>query len=297
MQLRYFCEVAQTKNFTAAAKNLYVAQSSISVAIRGLESELNTPLFIRCNKKKVELTTFGEILLPYVSQSLAILDRGLDDVFRKQNTGTVTIGCFVNATHSLIPWFLKDFSAVHHGNNVRAALEVHHSYIDLHTKLVRGEYDLVISSNEESIEFCASELIAIQPMRLLVPAAHRFAFRSKISLADLADELLLCVTPNSYMDVHIRHMFSAFGISPQIAYSPDYSALAADVAMGSGIAMVTKMPVDVNLLSYVDIDDPHAKRKIYISWPTNRKLSDSTNMVLNHILQISRKANAEMLVF
>ncbi len=297
MQLRYFCEVAQTRNFTAAAKNLYVAQSSISVAIRELESELGLPLFIRGNKRKIELSSFGEQLYPYVSESLSTLDKGLSEVLRGQNDGTVTIGCFVNATHSLIPWFLKDFAAVHHDRDIHAVLEVHHTYTDLYSKLVRGDYDLAVSSCEEPIEFCASELIAIQPIRLLVPASHRFAFRSKVSLADIKDEPLLCVTPDSYMDIHIRRMFKDAGLQPGISYSPDYSALAADVAMGKGIAMVTKMPVDDNLLSYVDIDEPNAKRRIHLSWPTNRKLSEATNLVLGHILQISRKDNAQTLVF
>lgn len=51
-QIKYFLEVAKTQNFTVAAKNLFVAQSSLSYAIRELERELAIPLFVRHIKKK-----------------------------------------------------------------------------------------------------------------------------------------------------------------------------------------------------------------------------------------------------
>lgn len=39
-QIKYFLEVCETRNFTRAAKNLYVAQSSLSRQIRLLEEEI-----------------------------------------------------------------------------------------------------------------------------------------------------------------------------------------------------------------------------------------------------------------
>ena len=39
-QLRYFLEIAKEKNISAAAKNLYLSQPSLSQQIRKLEEEL-----------------------------------------------------------------------------------------------------------------------------------------------------------------------------------------------------------------------------------------------------------------
>lgn len=45
-QLRYFLEIAKEKNISAAAKNLYLSQPSLSQQIRKLEEELEVPLLI-----------------------------------------------------------------------------------------------------------------------------------------------------------------------------------------------------------------------------------------------------------
>lgn len=46
-QLRYLLEVYNTGSITAAAQNLYLAQSSLSIAITNLESELGCQIFTR----------------------------------------------------------------------------------------------------------------------------------------------------------------------------------------------------------------------------------------------------------
>ena len=44
-QLRYVVEVAETGNITEAAKKLFIAQPSLTSAIRELENEYNITIF------------------------------------------------------------------------------------------------------------------------------------------------------------------------------------------------------------------------------------------------------------
>src|ERR1043165_2679487 len=67
--LRYFAEVAKMKNFTRAAENCHVAQPALSQQIRKLETLLNLKLLKRL-PRGAELTSEGEILLPYVHKVL-----------------------------------------------------------------------------------------------------------------------------------------------------------------------------------------------------------------------------------
>ena len=60
-QLRYFCEVCRLNNISRAAENLYVSQSAVSISIRELETEFDTPLFIR-NNNRLTLTEAGQKL-------------------------------------------------------------------------------------------------------------------------------------------------------------------------------------------------------------------------------------------
>lgn len=66
-QLLCFLTVAQTLNFSAAAKELFCTQPALSYQIRSLEQELNVTL-LRRSTTHVELTEAGRVLLPQAQQ-------------------------------------------------------------------------------------------------------------------------------------------------------------------------------------------------------------------------------------
>lgn len=67
-QLKYFVRMAQTLNFSEAARSLYVSQSTLSQQIKSLEYELGTLLFQR-DSHSVSITESGEMLLPLDTDS------------------------------------------------------------------------------------------------------------------------------------------------------------------------------------------------------------------------------------
>ena len=70
-QLRQFQAAARHKNMTRAASELCIAQPALSKTIHKLEEEFGAQLFIR-NKKGLECTRQGEILLEYADRILAL---------------------------------------------------------------------------------------------------------------------------------------------------------------------------------------------------------------------------------
>ena len=69
-----FYTVANNKNISGAAKELYISQPAISKAIAKLESNLNTKLFMR-KKKDFTLTNEGKIALTYARRLKALHDK------------------------------------------------------------------------------------------------------------------------------------------------------------------------------------------------------------------------------
>ena len=67
-QYKIFNEAASTLSFSLAARNLFISQSAVSQAIRLLEKELHTQLFIR-QSKGVILTKEGQILHQKISKA------------------------------------------------------------------------------------------------------------------------------------------------------------------------------------------------------------------------------------
>ena len=72
-QLRYITAVADIGNITEAAKQLYIAQPSLTSAIQELEKEYGITIFIR-SKKGIEITPEGEEFLGYARQVLEQTD-------------------------------------------------------------------------------------------------------------------------------------------------------------------------------------------------------------------------------
>lgn len=91
--LKYFVKIAETLNFSEAAKSLFITQSTLSQQIRQLEQEVDAQLFER-NNHNVRLTEAGEELLPYARQTLKASQACLDRIQDLQHllTGTLNIG-------------------------------------------------------------------------------------------------------------------------------------------------------------------------------------------------------------
>lgn len=70
-QLIYAVKVADTKSMNKAAAELFVSQPALSGAIRDLEGEIHTELFIRTNHGIV-ITTEGEEFLSYARQMVEL---------------------------------------------------------------------------------------------------------------------------------------------------------------------------------------------------------------------------------
>lgn len=66
---KIFCTVVKTGNMSAAAKELFISQPAVSMAVKQLEERLGSPLFVRTTKG-VLLTPEGKILYTYLDMAL-----------------------------------------------------------------------------------------------------------------------------------------------------------------------------------------------------------------------------------
>ncbi|MGF1868522.1 LysR family transcriptional regulator [Photobacterium indicum] len=103
--LRFFVAVYEEKNITFAAERCFVSQPSISNAIKQLEEELSTPLFIR-HKKGVNLTDEAHYLYPLAIRLLNDINR-LPQLFQQRTECLpLTLGNFPDLSQSQLARFL-----------------------------------------------------------------------------------------------------------------------------------------------------------------------------------------------
>ncbi|MDL2265998.1 LysR family transcriptional regulator [Parabacteroides sp. OttesenSCG-928-G07] len=111
-QLKYFIKAAEFQNFTKASKALCIAESSLSVQIKQLETELGVNLFVR-EKKRVELSEAGKKLLPYARLVIANMkeaETAVQDI-NEMRSGSLRIGGVFSLcsllTDTLVPFSIK----------------------------------------------------------------------------------------------------------------------------------------------------------------------------------------------
>lgn len=107
-QLEAFVRVAETKNFSLTAKQLYLTQPTVSAHIASLEKELNTCLLVR-NTKGVALSESGKELYAYAEQILE-LERKIRERFGLSGAGG---GSVLRVAASTVPaqYLLPDIMA------------------------------------------------------------------------------------------------------------------------------------------------------------------------------------------
>lgn len=118
--LRYFRVIAELGNLTAAAKQLGVAQSTLTAAVKRLEEHLDSTLLLR-NSRGVTVTPTGRALASSACEILGMVDemeeriRGLEC----GDAGEFVIGCHESLGAYFLPVFMREFLAASPGIEIR----------------------------------------------------------------------------------------------------------------------------------------------------------------------------------
>jgi len=110
-QLAYIAAVAQTRNFSSAAKACFVSQPTLSMQVQKLEEELGAILFDR-SKRPVEPTAIGRGV---VRQAQVVLQevRRIEEMIKEEKgevSGEFRLGIIPTLAPYLLPLFLQNFT-------------------------------------------------------------------------------------------------------------------------------------------------------------------------------------------
>ena len=138
-ELQFFVHVSQTQSFTHAAKLLGVPKSSVSRALRRLESRLGVRLVERTTRN-VALTEAGELYLDHcqrVMEEVEQADLAVGALLAKPR-GRLRVGAPVAFARSILGPMLGEFLAMY------PELRLHLELLNGDTSLREGSLDLVI---------------------------------------------------------------------------------------------------------------------------------------------------------
>lgn len=183
-QLKYFVKVAETLNFSEAAKLLYVTQSTLSQQIKQLEQDLDSQLLIRTSHS-VALTEAGEELLPYARRTIqdAELCAARIDDLKNALGGTLNIGVTYSfspiLTETLVS-FMKQYPKVKLNIFYRPMAEL----MDM---LRCREVDFALAFKpSQQMPDVVSHILFQTYIAAIVGQSHPLAVKERISLSELA---------------------------------------------------------------------------------------------------------------
>ena len=172
--LKTFLTVARTLNFTRAAEEVHLAQSSVSDQIQALEAELGVGLFTR-SRLGLELTPAGKVLQPYAEELMQLADetRAAIGAVAARPAGSVTIGALETIASAKLPQWLAVFSREH--PEITLTIKIASSG-ELLRQLVDGDIDVAFRFDQPDLdERLARRAIATAPLVIIGSPDNRSA--------------------------------------------------------------------------------------------------------------------------
>lgn len=298
LQLLYFRTVARTEHITQAAKELQIAQPSLSMMISRLENDLGVPLFDR-QGRNIKLNEFGKIYLRYVETSLTALEQGEQAI--KELSG-LERGSVSLVTYSVLRFkhLLGTFFAKYPQANMRISQD---GIMENRLRLLeQGKADFYLAypplqkAGIQGVQVWTDELV------LAVPHTHRFVGRTGISLSEAKDEPFIGLKKGTSARLLHDGFCRQAGFEPRVICEVDEpAAVAALVAAGLGVSFVPMSPESSDpSISCIHIDEPACLRPLQLAWIESRTLSKAAvafrDFVMDYYSQLGLREGYDSLM-
>ncbi|WP_427983758.1 LysR family transcriptional regulator [Agarivorans sp.] len=282
-QLRQFVAVVQLGSFTAAAKQLGIAQPAISATIKKLEQQLSIQLLQR-NERKVSLSAEGEVLYQHATQLLKQAEdteqamqslKGLD-------SGTVTIGIPSMMGSYFFPPLLMAFKSQYPQLNL--------SVIDAGTELVRqkllnGELDLGIVVTTDVPAELVCEPIYTGELLACCSQDNPLSQQNSISHREFLEHELVLFREGYFHHKVIEQISREQQMVPQVSFQTNLiplikSIVARDFGISTLLSMVLQPGDALHSLSF----DPPFYLELGLAWRRDAYLSRANQRFREFVL-------------
>jgi LysR family hydrogen peroxide-inducible transcriptional activator len=275
-ELKYIVAVARAKHFGHAAEACFVAQPTLSVAIKKLEDELGVVLFER-GGTEISVTPLG-------AQIIAQAERVLEQTaaikeLAKQNkdplAGPLRLGVIYTIGPYLLPPLVKNM--IETVPQMPLVLQENFT-VRLLELLRQGELDAAIMALPLPEHGMAMQTLYDEPFVVAMPQHHPWASRKEVSAQDLKSETMLLLGNGHCFRDQVLEVcpemarFSSPGNGMQRTFEgSSLETIRHMVASGIGLTVLPRASVpDMNprdsMLRFVPFAAPVPSRRVVIAW-------------------------------
>lgn len=243
--IKVFLAVAEKRNFSKAAKSLFLTQPAVSFQIQMLEQYYGTVLFDRVNRN-ITLTAAGELLLSYalkMSNLQAQLEKEMQEL-----TGTIKGRLLIGASTTIGEYLLPSLV----GNFIKKYPEVEVSLVignteDIENSISNTTLDIGLVEGPVSGKDIVVEHFLDNELVLIVPPEHPLTKKKHISVFELSKYPFISREKGSGTRHIMENALKKVGFDPlnlnTIMELGSTTAIKAAVSSGLGISIVSKWTV------------------------------------------------------
>lgn len=275
-ELKYIVAVAREKHFGRAAEACFVAQPTLSVAIKKLEDELGVAIFER-GGSEVSVTPIGAQI---VAQAEHVLEQtAFIKNIAKQNKDPLVGPLRVGVIYTIAPYLLPQLVPLIIERVPQMPLVLQENFTVKLIELLRaGELDAAIMALPFNDQGLMVQPLYDEPFMVALPRHHQWADRTSISSEELKSETMLLLGAghcfrDQVLEVcpEMSRFSNAGGGIARTFEGSSLETIRHMVASGIGITVLPRASVPESegkdgMLRYVPFEAPAPSRRVVIAW-------------------------------
>jgi len=276
-QLHYFVAVARCGQISAAATEIGLSQSAMTLAIADLEQAMGTPLLER-GRQGVTLTFQGQGFLQHAESLLRMANEAARFPFRGRDLeGKLELA----ATYTVLGYFLLPALARFRELYPRIELSLEElPRQEIEARLTNGQLEMgaLLLSNLETPERLETRVLGRSRRQLWMAANHALAGRGSVSFEELATLPYILPTVDEG-DRNARRYWADAGHTPRkVIQTSSMEALREMVALNLGVTILSDMvfrpwSLDGRRIHAVPMDAHLPVMEVGLAWSSGTPLS------------------------
>ncbi|OLT42652.1 transcriptional regulator [Saccharomonospora sp. CUA-673] len=241
-QLRVVVAVADARGYSAAARKLHIAQSSLSRVVLEVEHHVGAVLFERTTRH-VTPTADGVEFLRIARRLLADVEAAFHhfEGYLAGTRGAVTVAALPSLAASMVPTVLAELRRTLPDVAVTVRDGLSDEVLD---RVVDGTADLAVTVSPTVPDGLTATTIAVDRFVCVFPPGHRFDTRKRLTWKDLAGEPFVAFDHSTSIRPYVDRTLAEAGVElGPITEARNIGAVAGLTAAGLGLSMVPALVV------------------------------------------------------
>ena len=244
---RVLLAVKANGGIAAAARELGLAQSTVSETLLSLERVLGTPITLRRPGGGATLTAAGEALLPH-AQALISASEAAVTAFATKSQAVIRLGAVESISSFLLPHPLQDFRQRWSRIDVQVTIGL---CDDLRKRVRRFELDAALTiegADRAPGDGGWSRKLSSAQLKLVVAPGHALAAKI-VDRAKLASHIFLLADPDGAFNALMRAWFADSAQGPKFESAGSIDGVKRAVQTGDAIGVLPSYAVSAELAS------------------------------------------------